>query len=179
MRRVALLIAFLILTACSRGTDTLPSRDVDTGETQAASDPSPLHAQLRQYETDARGCVNAIRNAALADAQACTRQLLELGAAMVPAYIARKPDCKAYLEATLKIRDIWSQLSPEVIERDYHHDGALPVSDATAVCYHMKDLIVHPATALKLLSLPEPDRLRAARELEEVVAHAGVVSNGL
>jgi hypothetical protein len=178
MHRIALLLALFSLAACNADKSAPqapgPDRSVAPAPTAAAS---PLQTQLRQYETDARACVSAVRDAALPQAQACAQQLL--AAAMTPAYTARKPECKAYLEATLKIREAWPALSPETIERDYHHDAALPASETTTVCYHMKDLIVHPATALRLLSLPEPGRQQAARELEEVVAHAGVVASGL
>ena len=94
---------------------------------------------------------------------------------MVPGYIQRFPECRAYLEAAVKVRDIWQSLDAEKMERDYHHDGALPGHGDTPVCYHVKDLVVHPATALVLLAQSPPDFVQAQAEIAEVVQHAGFV----
>ena len=43
----------------------------------------------------------------------------------------------------------------------------------------MKDLVVHPATALALLNQPEVDREQVRHEMAEVAAHAGAVRTGV
>ena len=43
----------------------------------------------------------------------------------------------------------------------------------------MKDLIVHPATALVLLSQPAADFAQSRREIEEVLAHLAAVRGAL
>ena len=68
--------------------------------------------------------------------------------------------------------------SPEQIEHDYHEDGALPKMPRSE-CYHMKDVVVHPATALALLAQPEPDREQVHNEIFEVVTHAMAVRTGV
>lgn len=105
-------------------------------------------------------------------------RLLQLAAGITPAFTARRPECKAYLDAALRIQELWYTLSPEVIERDYHDDAALPSEGISPACYHMKDLIVHPATAAALLKGESPDYDQAKREIDEVLAHVGVVRGG-
>lgn len=137
-------------------------------ELAAESDaPAPFDADVTlmidEYETTAQAL-----SAQLAAAPRESRhdlkieRLLQLAAGITPAFIARRPECKAYLEAALRIKDVWYTLSPEVIERDYHDDEALPSEGISPACYHMKDLIVHPATAAALLTGESPDYEQAA-----------------
>ena len=67
--------------------------------------------------------------------------------------------------------------SLEAIERDYHADGKLPPMKR-AVCYHAKDLLVHPAT-MAVIAKTQKDspktREMISHELEEVLAHFGEV----
>ncbi len=101
--------------------------------------------------------------------------LMELGAALVPDFVERHPHCREYLDAALRVRTAWPTLDLEAIERDYHHDGILPKVENSGVCYHMKDLVTHPATVLVLLRSEAPDYAKARAEIEEVVQHAGFV----
>ena len=105
-------------------------------------------------------------------------RLLHLSERITPTFVDRRPECKTYLKAALRIRHLWYALEPEVIERDYHDDQALPTEGISPACYHMKDLIVHPASAAALLMLEEPDYEQAKREIDEVLAHVGVVRQG-
>lgn len=105
-------------------------------------------------------------------------RLLQISEQITPAFVDRRPECKAYLEAALRIRHLWYTLEPEVIERDYHDDQALPTEGISPACYHMKDLIVHPASAAALLMRDEPEYEQAKREIDEVLAHVGVVRQG-
>lgn len=111
-------------------------------------------------------------------AQPKLERLMVLAEDITPAFIARHPNCKAYLEASLRIRGQWATLDPDAIERDYHDDEALPKEGTSPACYHMKDLIVHPATAAALLSAESPELAKAKREIDEVLAHVGVVRGG-
>lgn len=104
-----------------------------------------------------------------------TESLMELGAGLVPDFVARHPHCAEYLDAALQVRTAWKGADLETLERDYHHDGALPKIENSGVCYHMKDLVVHPATVLAILAQPQPDLAEARKEIEEVVSHAGFV----
>lgn len=102
--------------------------------------------------------------------------LLEIASGVTPAFVAAQPQCAEYMAAALKVRDALPTLDPETIERDYHADGALPALGADgAVCYHMKDLVVHPATVQVLLAQEPFDREQAKREIDEAVAHIAAV----
>lgn len=94
--------------------------------------------------------------------------------AMIEPFSARHPACADYLQAARGLSHAWAALSLEDIERDYHHDGALPkIADANerTLCYQMKDLLVHPLTALRLLAEPTLDRAQLRHEIVEVLAH--------
>ncbi|MEG3191645.1 hypothetical protein [Lysobacter sp. D1-1-M9] len=153
-----------------------PAAPVPAAASEPAAPPSPAAAQLDEYAEKARELSTAIASRAdTSQLQAQTEALLDLAGEISPAYSTRHPHCVEYLEAALAVRDTWSDLDHETIERDYHHDGALPKPDNVGVCYHMKDLIVHPATVLVLLSQPQPDYEQSKREIDEVIAHLGAV----
>jgi hypothetical protein len=83
-----------------------------------------------------------VAGADLTAARRHTEALMEFGAALVPEFVAREPQCKAYLEAALQVRTLWPDMDLATIERDYHHDGALPAMEDPGICHHMKDLVV-------------------------------------
>ena len=93
---------------------------------------------------------------------------------LIDPFVARHPACAAYLQAARALRSRWESMSVEQIEADYHHDGVLPgIADPRdrALCYQMKDLLVHPLTALRLLRETPVDRASVEHEIVEVVAH--------
>jgi hypothetical protein len=172
----------LLLSACGSGSE--PPSAPPAAEPQAASaEQAPAQqppGPAAEFIEGARSVLGKLQNdadpAALSES---ADRLMRLGASMVPAYVQRHPHCADYLQATLAIMELWPQLELETIERDYHEDGALPATDNVAVCYHLKDLIVHPATVLALLAQPEVDFAAARREIEETLAHASVVEAAL
>lgn len=170
------------LSACSGGTE--PTAALPAPEPQAASaEQAPVQqppGPAAEFIEGARSLLGHLQEGA--DPAALSEsadRLMRLGAGMVPAYVERHPHCADYLQATLAIMELWPQLDLETIEHDYHEDGALPATDNVAVCYHLKDLIVHPATVLALLAQPEVDFAAARREIEETLAHASVVEAAL
>ena len=89
----------------------------------------------------------------------------------------RLPQCDEYLAMSIALRELLEDITHEALERDYHHDGALP--EAPNECYHAKDLFVHPATVTVLLR-DDPklgqetlDSIKA--EILEVLAHTEYV----
>lgn len=94
--------------------------------------------------------------------------------ALIEPFAARYPACADYLAATRKLNGSWESLSLAQIEKDYHHDGALPaIADPKdrALCYQMKDLLVHPLTALRMLRETPVDGAGVEHEIVEVIAH--------
>lgn len=133
-------------------------------------------AALDAYERTARELAAGIEARRDVDILVATGEVLMAeGMILVPEFTSRHPHCAAYLEAASAVRKTWRELDHDTIERDYHEDGALQRPDNAAACYHMKDLVVHPATALVLLTQDEPDFEAAKREIDEVLAHMVVV----
>jgi hypothetical protein len=171
----ALAIAFL-MAACAPRDDSAGNADA----THEAPRVSASQGLLDDYQQRASALAAQVRAGAVDDAVTTgLTGLMEQGAALVPLFVERHPHCAEYLEAALAVRVRWPELDAGTIEHEYHEDAALPTAGITPACYHMKDLIVHPATALVLLSAPEPDAQQAAREIDEVLAHLSVVRHAL
>ena len=87
------------------------------------------------------------------------------------------PQCDEYLAKTLMLKNNLQEISLENLEKDYHHDGALP--KAPGECYHTKDLFVHPATVIVLTRdnpvLNEAIKSSIHDEITEVLAHTEIV----
>jgi hypothetical protein len=200
IRRLGVLAAVLLLaSACSpSGTgDESANAQLDSrpASTPVASDPgtgaaadtasapgaeSQATSLLDQYGREAAELASALAAGDGRDALGSRAEgLIDRAAEIVPAFVERHPHCAPYLEAALQVREAWPNLDAETIERDYHHDGALPKIENAGFCYHMKDLVTHPATALVLLSQDPPDYLQAKAEIDEVIAHLGVVRGQL
>ena len=126
-----------------------------------------------QYMTVAKGVSAQIDDVDFADIAVQGSALTELATQLLPEFVAKQPVCKAYIEAALAAANSMLTLSLEAIERDYHADGKLPPMQQ-AVCYHAKDLLVHPATVVviaKTLQDTQATRKQLRAEIEEVLAH--------
>ena len=169
------------LSACDSdpGAQLAPANATqDAGKAVGAVSPKSKQA-LADYEVVARNFLREVEADASAEKlRPMAQQMLDLGVSVVPDYVSAVPACKAYLEEAAQIESRWSELDPELIERDYHQDGALPPMPTNVDCYHMKDVVVHPATALALLAQPEVDREQVRLEIFEVVSHAIAVRTG-
>ncbi len=190
------LVTVLSATACQRGEEPDAQAPPQVGQAPAAPVeaapapttvgdpvaplPAPTVALVEQYAAQAQALSAQLTTQAdSAAAIAASGELLDLSVEIAPAFIERHPHCRDYLNAAMAVETAWQQMDAATLERDFHKDGALPevVGDAQT-CYHMKDLIVHPATALALLSQSPPDIETARREIAEVIAHAHVVKSG-
>lgn len=140
----------------------------------AAASPD-LQTGFAAYVADAEAVVAALdAGSSPASQQPALTALADRAAGLVEPFSARHPVCRDYLAGAMVLRDSWSTLSLERIEADYHHDAALPrIASAGdhGLCYQMKDLLVHPLTALRLLREPVVDRTVVSHEITEVVAH--------
>ncbi len=174
--RVCAVAAVVVLAACGQREET-PNESVSLGSISLSEQAT---TDLQTYATKASAFVQSFDSGADdATLSAQAQALMDLSETIVPAYVEVYPGCKEHLNAALKITDTWQDLDPETIERDYHQDAALPDPAPGADCYHMKDLVVHPATALALLNQPEVDREQVRHEMAEVAAHAGAVRTGV
>ena len=137
-----------------------------------------IAVMLAEYEIEGRKLLdglddNADRNEV--DQQAST--LLISGEKIMDWTRFRLKQCDEYLEKSLELKEKITDITRETLERDYHHDGALP--KAPAECYHIKDTFVHPATVLILTrddpALGEETITGIRAEIMEVLGHTEVV----
>ena len=137
-----------------------------------------IAVMLAEYEIKGRKLLdglddNADRNGV--DQQAST--LLISGEKIMDWARFRLKQCDEYLKKSLELKDKMTDITRETLERDYHHDGALP--KAPAECYHIKDTFVHPATVLVLTrddpALGEETITGIRAEIMEVLGHTEVV----
>ncbi len=134
---------------------------------------------LADYEIAAKKLVASLEqndiNATEISRQA--NQLLNLSEIVIKSTTFRIPQCDEYLTKTLALKDKLQDISHDTLEKDYHHDGALP--KAPGECYHTKDLFVHPATVIVLTrddpSLNETTKSSIDAEITEVLAHTEIV----
>lgn len=134
---------------------------------------------LANYEIESKKLLEMVAGAdKLNDAiKQQSEQLITLSENVIESARFRLPQCEDYLAKSLVLKDKLKDISHESLEKDYHHDGALP--KAPTECYHTKDLFVHPATVIVLtrddpnLSIETKDSIKA--EILEVLAHTEVV----
>lgn len=134
---------------------------------------------LAEYEIAAEKLVTSLEqndiNATEISRQA--NQLLNLSEIVIESTRFRLPQCEEYLTKTLVLKDNLKNISHDTLEKDYHHDGALP--KAPGECYHTKDLFVHPATVIILTrddpSLNDTTKSTINAEITEVIAHTELV----
>lgn len=152
----------------------------DRADTSSESGAPDLINLLEAYREKAEALLAAMDgNAGAAALSADARELAGASVPIVNAFAERHPDCRGYLKAAISVMDRLDTIGHEAIERDYHHDGALP--EAPDKCYHVKDLLIHPATVVVLMreSDLEDARPNSKREIAEVLAHLGAVRSGL
>lgn len=102
------------------------------------------------------------------------QELVDNASELIDPFLERYPTCGAHLQAARALRSRWASMRREQIEADDHHDGVLPaVADPRdrALCHPMKDLLVHPLTALRLQRETPVDRASIEHERVEVVVH--------
>jgi hypothetical protein len=178
------ILAMASLSACQPADTPFPGAvDATAGTAAAMADPALVEVAASDgidgYVARATTLRDALAPGAdVAGLRRDAEALMELGATLVPAFVERHPHCDGYLAAALQVRSAWPSLDLDAIERDYHHDGVLPQVGNSGVCYHMKDLVTHPATVLVLLKDARPDYAQARREIDEVLEHAGFVARG-
>ena len=137
-----------------------------------------IAVMLAEYEIEGRKLLDGLNDGA--DRSGIDRRagaLLSSGEKIMDWARFRLKQCDAYLEKALELKAKISDITLEVLEKDYHHDGALP--KAPPECYHVKDTFVHPATVLVLTrddpALGEETVTGIRAEILEVLGHTEVV----
>ena len=137
-----------------------------------------IAVMLAEYELEGRKLLDGLDG--VADRNQIDRQasaLLSAGEEIMGWARFRLQQCDEYLGKALELKAMMPDITLEVLERDYHHDGALP--QAPPECYHIKDTFVHPATVLVLTrddpALEQETIAGIKAELREVLGHTEVV----
>ena len=137
-----------------------------------------IAVMLAEYEIEGRKLLDGLDDHAgrnEVDRQAGA--LLSAGEKIMDWARFRLAQCNEYLGKALELKTKISDITLEVLEKDYHHDGALP--KAPPECYHVKDTFVHPATVLVLTrddpALGEETITGIRAEILEVLGHTEVV----
>jgi hypothetical protein len=134
---------------------------------------------LADYEIAAKKLIDSldIKTSTAKSISAQANELLTLSENVISSAQFRLPQCNEYLEKTLVLKGMLRDITNESLEKDYHHDGALP--KAPVECYHTKDLFVHPATVIVLTrddpSLNETTKSSINAEITEVLGHLELV----
>ena len=140
---------------------------------------SKAAALLSNYEIEAKKLLAMLDASGLNSEiiQNKAKELLNLSEIVIQSAQFRLPQCNDYLKKTLLLKRNLENISHDILEKDYHHDGALP--KAPGECYHTKDLFVHPATVYVLVrddpSLIDKTKLSINTEITEVLAHIELV----
>lgn len=167
----------LLTTACSADPSPAeapasPEAGPEAGE-GAEAPPAPA-SRVHAYEAAARALVAAIDGGAHPkEVGEHADGLTRLGLEILDELRAEHPVCAPYFDALVAAAPTMGELSHEQIEADYHADGKLPEMP-DPVCYHGKDLVVHPATVSVMARAglgSDEERAAAKAEITEVLAH--------
>lgn len=134
---------------------------------------------LADYEIAAKKLLTTLKNetSKAEEISDQAKELLLLSEEVINSTRFRLPQCDEYLTKTMVLKNSLKTISHESLEKDYHHDGALP--KAPAECYHTKDLFIHPATVIILTrddpSLNDTTKSSINAEISEVLGHTELV----
>ena len=134
---------------------------------------------LANYEIEAKKLVDLLDlpKTENADISQLAWKLINISESFIESTRFRLPQCDEYLLKSVAVKDMLENISHENLEKNYHHDGALP--KAPFECYHTKDLLVHPATVIVLTrddpELAENTLSSIRAEITEVLAHTEIV----
>ncbi|MCG7535637.1 hypothetical protein [Pseudoalteromonas sp. OOF1S-7] len=148
----------------------------EQAEQANASTATPIQPQdtLHRYRLIASDLLTNIRIQTPAEAIAQQAEDLMHEAGPVLAHFNQAyPQCGAYLDAVLGAAQTLPTLTLQQLELDYHDAQALPTL-VDPVCYHPKELLVHPAkvAVMSKAGLSDDEAyLDAELELVELMAH--------
>ena len=168
----------VLLAGC--GGDVAPTQGVESDRSSPASvskslpdSASTSGEPVGAYEAKARATVAALTAGDTAAASKANAELMALAEAVFEQAKPKTAHCDAYLAASRGVMKKLDTITLDELERDYHKDGALPA--APGDCYHLKDLLVHPATVQVQLRATPADVAGMREEIEEVLEHLDIV----
>lgn len=177
---LAILLMGIITTANASGVMSEEERkSVDRVAIVDQEKLSKAAGLLSEYEIGVKKLIASLSDSDISATQLSQKadQLLTLSESVIESAQSRLPQCNLYLNETLKLKNQLNTISNETLEKDYHHDGALP--EAPAECYHTKDLFVHPATVIVLTrddpALKQETKDSISMEMTEVLGHIEIV----
>ena len=137
-----------------------------------------IAVMLAEYEIEGRKLLDGLDdNPGRNEVDRQAGALLSSGEKIMDWARFRLKQCDEYLGKALELKTKIADITLEVLEKDYHHDGALP--KAPPECYHVKDTFVHPATVMVLTrddpALGEETITGIRAEILEVLGHTEVV----
>ena len=181
-----LLVSFLcsVTNAVYASSTKLSDKDVQAVEKEAIDTQEEkrqrqaIAVMLAEYEIEGRKLLDSLdENVGRTDIDRHADALLSSGEKIMDWARFRLKQCDEYLGKALELKAMIADIALEVLEKDYHHDGALP--KAPPECYHVKDTFVHPATVLVLTrddpALGEDTVTGIRMEILEVLGHTEVV----
>ncbi|MBB1507826.1 hypothetical protein H5203_20470 [Pseudoalteromonas sp. SG41-1] len=155
--------------------------NVKPKQSKAAVQPYQL-TTLEHYQHQANNLLRSIRvQKDAANLETQSADLVALSQTILNDLIVDYPQCAEYINALIAVADLLPSLPLEEIESGYHSDGKLPKFD-DPICYHGKDLLVHPATvqAVARLGFVDPQAYEYAElGIIEVIAHFDQVEQAL
>lgn len=179
LKRLFLVTTFLALfTACS---DEANDSKLADNKVTGVAKPHQLTV-FKQYQHEAKKLLASIRARKASAAIVIEAQMLVANSrTLLSEFTLKYPQCREYLTALDKMADVIVTLPPQEIESGYQSGGKLPKFD-DPICYHAKNLLVHPAKvqAIALLGMnDEPAYQGAEMEVVETIAHLEQVKQAL
>ena len=165
LKQLIVASSLIIISGCDKTLTTKSAEHV--------AKPAQL-STFEQYLEQANTLLSNIRaRKDAASLEAESAELVALSQALIKEFVVKYPQCTDYLAALTDVATVIASLPIAEIDSGYHSDGKLPKFN-DPVCYHAKDLLVHPATvqANARLGLVEQHAYQDAElDIIEVIAH--------
>lgn len=154
LQNISIIAALLVMIACSKEQNNQLSMWDNYQSLALKIDAQSGSASLEQLADDAA-------------------KLTDLSLQLLPEFVKKQPICSEYLQAAMAAKDVMLTLPLAELEKFHRAGGKLPAMQYS-ICYHAKDLLLHPATAAVIskthTDTPET-RDKIKQEILEVLEH--------
>ncbi|TMP32363.1 hypothetical protein CWB99_01950 [Pseudoalteromonas rubra] len=173
-KELATVLLGLALAGCSE-----PSEQVANAQTATSVEPD---SEIETYQLLASELLKDIRIQSDAElVRSHADNLIKQGSKVLDAFNLAYPQCQPYFNAVQTIGGSLSGLSLDELEQGYHDGNKLPELP-DPVCYHGKELMLHPARVLVIVKDglgDDESYLEAELEMVEAMAHAEQVKQAI